>query len=176
MEEERDMIEVFKHYAKCNALINAAMIKIMEDSPENAYDYAVDAYFKSIGEILDHVYKSDLTWLSGFRTVREFSVFEDPLFGDLPRYDVRKFHSLSELKEGRQRLDGVFIALTDEIEGTDLEKTVSRTTRAGQKQEKVFWKALVHVFNHQTHHRGQISQILDGMHIENDYSNMIRID
>ncbi|WP_414705227.1 hypothetical protein [Pseudobacteroides sp.] len=30
------------------------------------------------------------------------------------------------------------------------------------------------MFNHQTHHRGQISQILDSLKIANDYSNMIR--
>jgi uncharacterized damage-inducible protein DinB len=170
------MIEIFKHYSKCNRLINEAMLKIIEGAKENVYDLKIDSYFKNIGEILDHAYKSDVTWLSSFRTVREFSIFKDPVFDDLPRYDVRKFDSLTALKEHRQRLDALFVALTDEIEEDDLTKIVSRTTRLGQKQEKVFWKALVHVFNHQTHHRGQISQVLDQLKIENDYSNMIRID
>ena len=33
--------------------------------------------------------------------------------------------------------------------------------------------ALDHVFNHQTHHRGQVSQILDEMGVAHDFSNLI---
>jgi uncharacterized damage-inducible protein DinB len=31
--------------------------------------------------------------------------------------------------------------------------------RRGQKQESPLWWAVVHVFNHQTHHRGQITAL-----------------
>ncbi len=31
----------------------------------------------------------------------------------------------------------------------------------------------LHLFNHQTHHRGQISVLLDQLGVENDYSNLI---
>ena len=34
----------------------------------------------------------------------------------------------------------------------------------------------MHMFNHQTHHRGQVSLVLDQFGIENYYSNMILID
>jgi uncharacterized damage-inducible protein DinB len=33
-------------------------------------------------------------------------------------------------------------------------------TRRGQKQESPLWWAVAHVFNHQTHHRGQITALL----------------
>jgi uncharacterized damage-inducible protein DinB len=35
------------------------------------------------------------------------------------------------------------------------------------------WQALLHVFNHQTHHRGQVAQVLDEHGMENDVPNII---
>ncbi len=170
------MTEVFKHYSKCNRIINAEMIRVLEDAKGNPYDAEVDGYFKGIGEILDHIYKADLMWLMSFKTVRDFAIFRDPVFAAPPDRNLRMFNDLASYKKGRIHLDEVFARLTEEIGEADLSKTVSRVTRLGEKQEKLFWKALVHVFNHQTHHRGQVSQILDQLKIENDYSNMIRID
>lgn len=170
------MREIFRHYAKCNAIINADMIRVMEDSGGSAYDAVVDGFFKSVGEILDHTYVADIAWLSSFRSVRTFSIFEDPLFALPLDWSARKFVDLASFKKGRTQLDAIFTRLADEIVESDLSGIVSRVTRAGDRQEKLFWKALVHVFNHQTHHRGQVSQILDQLKIKNDYSNMIRID
>jgi len=58
----------------------------------------------------------------------------------------------------------------------DLYKIGTRVNRLGEKKEHVFWKALMHMFNHQTHHRGQVSQILDQLKLENDFSNIILIE
>jgi uncharacterized damage-inducible protein DinB len=33
-------------------------------------------------------------------------------------------------------------------------------SRRGQRQESPLWWAVAHVFNHQTHHRGQITTLL----------------
>lgn len=170
------MTKVFTHYAKCNQHINDNMIKVLTAAKENAYDLGVDGYFKSIGDILDHIYKADLTWLTSFRTIREYSIFKDPAFNAMPKGGERMFTDLGTYAAARAHLDTVFIRLADEIEEADLDKLVVRVTRMGERQEKLFWKALIHVFNHQTHHRGQVSQILDQLKIENDYSNMIRIE
>jgi len=170
------MTEVFKHYSKCNQHINADMIKAIESAKENVYDRNVDGYFKSIGELLDHIYKADLVWLSSFKFIKEYSIFKDPVFNETPKSSERIFTDLGSFKTARIHLDTVFAQLANEIEESDLQKYVVRVTRLGERQEKLFWKALMHVFNHQTHHRGQVSQILDELKIENDYSNMIRID
>jgi uncharacterized damage-inducible protein DinB len=43
----------------------------------------------------------------------------------------------------------------------------------GKDMKKSVWLALLHLFNHQTHHRGHISLILDHMDVENDYSGIM---
>lgn len=40
----------------------------------------------------------------------------------------------------------------------------------GEEIEKIFWITIIHIFNHQTHHRGEISAMLDILNIKNDYS------
>jgi uncharacterized damage-inducible protein DinB len=168
------MIEIYKYYSKCNLEINTQVIKIIEEHEFNIFDYPVDGYYKSIGEILNHYYVSDLIWLHSFRTIKEYSIYKHSIFERVPLYGEQLFHNIDELKVNRMILDGIIVELTNEIETEDLYKTVTRITRSGEKLEKIFWKLLLHVFNHQTHHRGQISQILDNLKIDNDYSNMIR--
>ena len=170
------MIEVFKRFSKCNKIVNDRMVKVIEEAKINAYDHQLDAYYKNIGEILDHYYTADINWLISYRTVREFSILKDPVFEKPPHYGVRKFTNIHDFKKGRAELDDLFIRLTDEIVEEDLNKIVSRINRLGQKQEVVFWKAMMHLFNHHTHHRGQVSFILDQLKIENDYSNTVGID
>lgn len=168
------MIEMYKYYARCNQAINVQMIKIIEETNFNVYDYKVDGYYKSISEILNHYYVADMIWLDSFRTINGYSIYNHPVFERVPEFGVQLFHTITELKENRMKLDEIIIMLTEEIKTEDLNKVVTRITRNGEKLEKSFWKALIHVFNHQTHHRGQISQILDQLKIENDYSNMVR--
>jgi len=170
------MKEIFRHYAKCNQLINAEVIKVLEGAPIDAYSQAVDGYFKSIGEILDHIFKADLVWINSIKSIRDCEVFADPFFGVQRDASKRFFNSLSEFKEERMRLDAIMAALVEELEESDMTKILSRVTKRGDRQDKIIWKALIHIFNHETHHRGQVSQILDQLKIENDYSNMIRIE
>jgi uncharacterized damage-inducible protein DinB len=43
----------------------------------------------------------------------------------------------------------------------------------GKEMQKPVWLVLLHMFNHQTHNRGQIALILDQMAVDNDYSGII---
>jgi len=170
------MKEIFRHYAKCNQLINKEVIRVLEGAPLDAYGYAVDGYFKSVGEILDHIFKADLVWINSIKSIGEYKVFDDPFFGIQRDPSKRFFTSLGAFKEERIHLDAIMAALVEEIDESDMTKILSRVTKRGDRQDKILWKALVHIFNHETHHRGQVSQILDQLKIENDYSNMIRIE
>jgi uncharacterized damage-inducible protein DinB len=170
------MKEIFRHYAKCNQLINKEVIRVLEGARMDAYGQAVDGYFKSIGEILDHIFKADLVWINSIKSIGNYKVFADPFFEIQRDPAARFFTSLAAFKEERIRLDAIISELIEEIDESDLTKTLSRINKKGERQDRILWKALVHIFNHETHHRGQVSQILDQLKIENDYSNMIRIE
>jgi uncharacterized damage-inducible protein DinB len=170
------MLEVMKYHARCNRAVNAAMIEVLEGSDKAPYGIPIEGYYKSINAILDHYFIADTVWLKAFRQVRDSEIFANPLMAEDRKWEDRQFDELSAYKGARNELDGLIIAYIDELQDGDLGATISRKSRNGQSMEKLLWKSVVHMFNHDTHHRGQVSVILDQMGVENDYSNMIRYD
>lgn len=172
-----DMKDTLRYYARCNSAINAAMIETIEKAGLEPFELELSGYFfKTLGSILEHVYVSDLKWLKTFTDLAPYGFDLAAGFGPLPANDEKLFSTLAGYKEARLRLDGFIedyaLAIDDEL----LLKSVSRQMRDGTRLEREAGKALVHFFNHQTHHRGQVSCILDERQIENNYSNMIYLD
>ncbi|MFW5688300.1 MAG: DinB family protein [Spirochaetota bacterium] len=48
-----------------------------------------------------------------------------------------------------------------------------RFDTVGERVRQPRWQLLLHMFNHETHHRGAISQFLDEHDVANDYSNLV---
>jgi uncharacterized damage-inducible protein DinB len=116
-----------------------------------------------------------LNWIHDFMSVKPMSFRQSSLFEPLPKFGERQFADIDSFTKARSKVDYLFLSLAEELSDDLLSTTIERTNRKGEKQRLVFWKALLHVFNHHTHHRGQISQILDQRGIENDYSVLINI-
>ncbi len=56
---------------------------------------------------------------------------------------------------------------------TTLNSVINYKNYKGDDVEKEVWKILLQWFNHQTHHRGQISVLLDMIGENNDYSSLL---
>jgi Uncharacterized protein conserved in bacteria len=172
-----DMKDTLRYYARCNAAINAAMIETIEKAGLEPFELELSGYFfKTLGAILEHVYVSDLNWLKTFTDLVPYGTKLAADFGPLPAYGDKLFSSLAEYKEARLRLDRFIEDYAVSIDDELLSKSVSRQLRDGTRLERDAGKALVHFFNHQTHHRGQVSCVLDELKVENNYSNMIYFD
>jgi uncharacterized damage-inducible protein DinB len=172
-----DMKETLKYYARCNSAINAAMIETIEKAGLEPFQLELPGYFfKTLGAIFEHVYVADLNWLKAFTDLAPYGFDFAAAFGPLPAYGDKLFSNLSGYKEARLRLDAFISDYCGRIDEELLSKSVSRQLRDGTRLEREAGKALVHFFNHQTHHRGQVSCVLDERQIENNYSNMIFFD
>jgi uncharacterized damage-inducible protein DinB len=170
------MLEIMKYHARCNREINKAMIEILQGSEKKPYDIQVEGYYKSIADILNHYFIADTVWLKAFSQVRNSAIFEKAILKPDRKWEERQFVVFPEFKTARYELDELMIEYIDELKPEDLGKAIVRYNRKGEKMEKLLWKSVVHMFNHDTHHRGQVSEILDQLKIDNDYSNMIRYD
>ncbi|MFW6212953.1 MAG: DinB family protein [Spirochaetota bacterium] len=84
------------------------------------------------------------------------------------------YSALEPLKTHRRQIDQVFIDLVDSTSSEVLEGTID-LKRKDRVHTFPFGKILLHLFNHQTHHRGAISQILDEHGVKNDYSNLLQL-
>ena len=114
------------------------------------------AFFKSIHGTLNHLLLADRVWLARFTGVTVPGDFIGPGIRSL---DQELFADFDDLRKER--------ALTDEeilnwVNGLTQERLAAPLVymRAGQKQEAPLWWAVAHVFNHQTHHRGQVTALL----------------
>jgi uncharacterized damage-inducible protein DinB len=122
-------------------------------------DYRADrgAFFKSVHGTLNHLLVTDRIWLKRFSGQ-----------GEAPnRLDAILFENLSELRAAREREDERIVGYIDGLSDADLAGRIRyRTITNPAEIEQPLAPALVHFFNHQTHHRGQVHCLLTGFGLE----------
>lgn len=129
--------------AWANRLVYAAAAELSEEE----LHHDTGAFFGSIFATLSHLITADRIWLNRFT-------------GEGPKpkaLDERPYDNFADLHAARleddQRIIRYVRGLTPErIEANFAYTPVSSSDVVEQK----LWPALTHVFNHQTHHRGQV--------------------
>jgi uncharacterized damage-inducible protein DinB len=102
------------------------------------------AFFKSIFGTLNHMLLTDRLWLGGFTGQRiEFKPFDETLYDDF-----------ETLRAERERTDTDIEAWVGTLNTDWLEAPFSEQLTYPR------WLTVTHFFNHQTHHRGQLSALL----------------
>lgn len=121
------------------------------------------AFFGSPLGILNHILVGDLLWLAcfslhaqGYNSLIALKALPSPvaldelLYGDFP-----------SLIAARQRVDTAIKQwLVSEVSADDFNRTLRYRNSKGQVSEREFAGLVSHLFNHQTHHRGQLSTVL----------------
>lgn len=120
------------------------------------------AFFRSILGTLNHLAVADTVWLLRLRRHPGRFKALDALGGTAAptALDATLFDDLDALQHYRHTLDDVIIAFTQELTETDLDTPLEYANMNGVAQRKNLHAVLMHFFNHQTHHRGQVSTLL----------------
>jgi len=108
------------------------------------------AFFGSIHGVLNHILLGDRGWLSRFHA-------EPWAFRSL---DQELYADFVELRREREKTDRVIEDFVAALTPERLEQNFTSTTYAGNTYSHPLGPALVHFFNHQTHHRGQLTTLL----------------
>ncbi|WP_300034857.1 DinB family protein [uncultured Roseobacter sp.] len=118
------------------------------------------AFFGSIAETLNHVLWDHRVWLARQRgdsaAVHEIGVRHP--YTDAPR-------DWSDYKRQREALDKEIRLWCDSLTDANIRREV-RWMRGDTPAETNFGYSLVHMFNHATHHRGQVHAMLTGAGID----------
>ena len=118
-------------------------------------DYHADrgAFFKSLHGTLNHILVADRIWMRRFTGE-----------GEAPgRLDAILFDTLPALRQAREAEDARIVRYVDGLSETDLAGVIRyRTIVKPESVEQPLAPVLLHVFNHQPHHRGQAHCILTG--------------
>jgi uncharacterized damage-inducible protein DinB len=170
------MKTVFELLAKYNALTNQDMIKILESVEPEKLNENVGSYYESIMGLLNHYLQADIGWLRVLGTHVSSLDFLSPLLESFPseRLTPGKLYwtTLDEYKVVRSEIDSIMERVVESISVSDYSANIVVEGRRG-KFEYIVWRVLLHVFNHETHHRGGVSVLLDQLKVENDYSNLL---
>src|SRR5690606_24046083 len=96
-------------------------------------------------------------WLARFTGVTVPDGFMGP--GGIRSLDQELYADFDDLRAERARTDDELSAW---VSGLTQERLAAPLVfmRRGQKHESPLWGPVAHVFNHQTHHRGQITTLL----------------
>jgi uncharacterized damage-inducible protein DinB len=148
--------------ASYNQWMNARLYETAAALPAGALAADRKAFFVSIIGTLNHLVLGDIVWLKRFAVHPAAYPALDPV-RELPtpaRLDAPPTCDLAVLAQQRRRLDAAIVALADAIVEQDLDRTLTWTNSKGVVSQKNFFSLLMHFFNHQTHHRGQVTTLL----------------
>jgi uncharacterized damage-inducible protein DinB len=142
--------------ARYNRWMNDKLYGLAATLGDEARKRDVGAFFKSIHGTFNHLLLADRVWLARFTGV---VVPDDQLGpGGIRSLDQELYADFEELRRQRVITDD---ALSAWVAGLTPERLSAPLVymRRGQKQECPLWWAVAHLFNHQTHHRGQITTL-----------------
>jgi len=138
--------------AQYNHWLNQKIYTICADIPNEKRNKDLGAFFKSIDGTLNHILVADRIWLGRFTHKPFTSKLSDILYSDF-----------GELRQERDRTDQDILNWTQQLTSEWLEApfTYTTITTPTKTVTRPAWLLATHFFNHQTHHRGQLTTLLN---------------
>lgn len=148
--------------AQYNEWMNSKLYDAATALPEEALIIQRGAFFGSILGTLNHLIVGDTLWLKRFAD-HPAGYPELEVVRNLPHpksLDQILYTDTDDLSAHRNLLDRTISEWTKSISSQQLDHVLHYTNIKGIAARKNFFSLIIHFFNHQTHHRGQITTLL----------------
>lgn len=155
-----------------NKNANIKMLEIISAITPEILNEDAGVYYKSIYGTVEHLLLSEIIWLRRYATFFTYPFLSsDPLLSkENGAIKESMKDDISKCAELLKQTDLIFIKFINEVREDDLYKRVKYKNLMGEELERDYWNTIFHVLNHGTHHRGEISAMLDKKNISNDFS------
>jgi uncharacterized damage-inducible protein DinB len=155
-------LDHFRDYARYNGWFNGRLYEAAAALSDDERKRDLGAFFRSAHGTLNHLLLTDRIWLWRFSQVDPaWSTFEGAALVETQgAHDRELFSDFAELTRERAETDGVIGAWMNELDADALERPMRYANSRGEVREHALWFGLAHFFNHQTHHRGQVTTLL----------------
>lgn len=166
------MKELLVGLAEYNQNADRKMMSILDGCPAQALTKDMGSYYKTILATVEHMYVAEASWLKRYNDFFTYPSLSRSWLASADMDEIRKkaasgAKALFPLLEGA---DTLLVSFANELKEGDLETRVRFKTLRGEEMQRRYWNTIVHILNHQTHHRGEISAMLDMQGVANDYS------
>lgn len=145
------MLRHFRMFADYNRWANARVYEACAALPDADYRADKGAFFGSAHRTLNHLLVADRIWMKRLSGTGEAPASLDVILHD----------DLAGLTAARMEEDERMIDFLEDLSETDLARTITYSNVAGTSHfTQPLTTILAHIFNHQTHHRGQVHGII----------------
>jgi uncharacterized damage-inducible protein DinB len=142
--------EHFRRFARYNAWANQRLYRACGHLPASAYYQTRPAFFHSIHGTLSHILVGDQLWFARLRG-------EPPPHAAL---DTRPWADFAALHAARQAEDARILASIEGFSESSYGQAIRYQNTSSVEFSQPLGVLLAHIFNHQTHHRGQAHGLL----------------
>jgi uncharacterized damage-inducible protein DinB len=156
-------LENYRWLARYNAWFNERLFDACEQLSPQQRRLDRGAFFGSIHDTLSHVLWADKMWLQRFAAQgTPFPALKPELLA-LPAGAVHAtllHEEWPDLRADRRALDAAIQGWVQGMPAQWPASTMTYTNTQGVARRHPAWQALTHFFNHQAHHRGQVTALL----------------
>lgn len=136
--------------AEYNQWMNQKLYAVCAEIPDDVRKEDRGAFFRSIHGTLNHLLVGDCIWMGRFTHQPFVANVGDQLYSDF-----------AELRQARAETDQQILDWTSHLSDEWLHQNFSYTSGIdGKTRTLPAWLLVTHLFNHQTHHRGQLTTLL----------------
>lgn len=139
------MKDHFLMLARYNRWANRRLYDMAAQLPDELYRREAGVYFKSLHGTLNHLLTADRIWMRRL----------DGTGGHPDTLNAIVCEEFAALRQAREAEDERIVKFVASLRDADLEAPRDYRTLNGTAQRQPLKEILAHVFNHQTHHRGQ---------------------
>ena len=154
--------ENFILMAKYNQWMNHKIYQSSSTLNQDILSKDLGAFFHSILGTLNHILVADIIWLQRFaHHPRQYKSLNYITQLESPKTLAQILYTdLDKLRLEREKVDQLIIDFCNECQEEDFHTKLNYKNMKGEDHHKGFGYLLQHFFNHQTHHRGQITTLL----------------
>lgn len=142
--------DALRTLARYNRFANDRLYDAIAQLPDAERKADRGAFFRSIHATLNHILVGDRIWMARFTGKPQ----------PYTRLDIQPFEDFGMLRAARREEDAGIEQFFATVSPAFLERSLRWKSLAGADFEKPVAITALHLFNHQTHHRGQVHDLL----------------
>jgi len=155
----------YRRYARYNRWMNQQLLDATQTLPGDVVAAPTGLFFGSLLGSWNHLLVADLIWLRRLSDI--FPILDE--LRRLPQPEALNqiiYHDLNNLRPVREQIDDLIIRWCDLLRADDASDIVEYINSRGEEIVRPLYLILQHLFNHQTHHRGQITAGLSAQGVD----------
>lgn len=144
------MLTMLRDLAQYNQEMNKHLYAHLSDMPDGSRKADEGLFFGSIHGTLNHILLVDHLWLARMNSEHY------PVQG----LDQELYADFAQLRLHQKKADKRTREFVDSLDEGELHRPVMYKSTKGEQRNFPLGRCLTHLFNHQTHHRGQVTAVM----------------